>query len=299
MSPGMAGKAVPCKMCGQMLPVMSQPMGGQPPGMPPQGMHPPGKQPMPQGPANAAGAAVAVTAGVSGLVLALVIAAMIMICVIGILGALLLPAVQAAREAARRQQCANNLKSIGIAMHTHHDVYKRLPEVATTDEEGNPLNSWRTAILPFLEQTMVYERHDREQAWDSTANSFLADTAIPTYTCPSGDVEPVQTNYMVVVGEDTMFPEGKGVSFGEIQDGLSNTIMVIEVPGEPVHWASPNDITIDELIQRFSERPNHPGTIQALLGDGSVMQLTTKIDPEKLRALCTRNGSEPIAPGGF
>ena len=71
---------------------------------------------------------------------------------IGILVALLLPAVQAARDAARRAQSSNNLKQIVLAMHNYHDVYKKFPPRANFGDDGKPLLSWRVHILPFVEQ---------------------------------------------------------------------------------------------------------------------------------------------------
>ena len=88
----------------------------------------------------------------------------------GILLALLLPAVQAAREASRRMECSNNLKQISLAMHSYHDVYGSLPPAYTIDEEGRRLHSWRTLLLPYLEAGQIYEQLDLSQPWDSLDN---------------------------------------------------------------------------------------------------------------------------------
>ena len=81
-----------------------------------------------------------------------------------ILIALLLPAVQAAREAARRAQCANNLKQIGLAMHNYNDAYGCFPPAAITDAQGKPLLSWRVAILPYLENQPLYDEVQARRA---------------------------------------------------------------------------------------------------------------------------------------
>jgi len=75
---------------------------------------------------------------------------LVVIAIIAVLVALLLPAVQQAREAARRAQCKNNLKQIGLALHNYHDAFGCFPPVASTDAQGNPLLSWRVALLPYL-----------------------------------------------------------------------------------------------------------------------------------------------------
>ncbi len=72
------------------------------------------------------------------------------IATIGILIALLLPAVQAAREAARRSACSNNLRQIGVALHNYSDTYGCFPPAFTVDQQGQPMHSWRALILPYL-----------------------------------------------------------------------------------------------------------------------------------------------------
>jgi prepilin-type N-terminal cleavage/methylation domain-containing protein/prepilin-type processing-associated H-X9-DG protein len=87
---------------------------------------------------------------------------LVVIAIIGILVALLLPAVQAAREAARRAQCANNLKQYGLGMHNYHDVYKQFPQGNLYDPIaqtwGHNVPSWHARVLPFMEQTPLHDK---------------------------------------------------------------------------------------------------------------------------------------------
>jgi len=122
---------------------------------------------------------------------------LVVIAIIGILIALLLPAVQAAREAARRAECVNNLKQIGLAVHNHHDIYKIFPTggqdnwvmLPTYDEDGNPHIAPHQAaalffqILPFMEQKPL---HDAAGGVDAEAQGKIAlGGVIPAYFCPS------------------------------------------------------------------------------------------------------------------
>lgn len=96
---------------------------------------------------------------------------LVVIAIIGVVVGLLLPAVQAAREAARRMQCSNNLKQQGLALHNHHDTYKTFPDGAPKSYRPN----WRFNILPGLEQTNIYEQVDRSNsayAGNTILNSF-------------------------------------------------------------------------------------------------------------------------------
>jgi len=123
---------------------------------------------------------------------------LVVIAIIGILIALLLPAVQAAREAARRMSCTNNLKQIGLALHMHHDTQKKLPPGWSTidpltrqpDPDGHPGWGWAAYILPFMEQKNVADQLlDFELPITDPANGRGRVTVIPTFRCPS-DVGP-------------------------------------------------------------------------------------------------------------
>ena len=145
----------------------------------------------------------------------------------GILVALLLPAVQSAREAARRMQCTNNLKQIGLAMHNYHDTFKCFPPAYIPDEDGRPMHSWRVLILPYLEEQALFEQYDFDQPWDGPNNRQLSQTIIPLFQSPGSSAggEPT-TDYVLVTGPGTAFVGGESVKSTEIRDGTSATIMV-------------------------------------------------------------------------
>ena len=108
---------------------------------------------------------------------------LVVIAIIGILIALLLPAVQTAREEARRTRCANNLKQIGLAI----ELYEQQHEVYVTGRDTSTQwgVSWAFRLLPHLEQIAIYESFDYKQRVDSAANAYAMRTPVATFVCPS------------------------------------------------------------------------------------------------------------------
>lgn len=144
---------------------------------------------------------------------------LVVIAIIAILIALLLPAVQQAREAARRTQCRNNLKQIGIALHNYHDVFGQFPLSFVTDGDGttNPTGggewSVQARLLPHLEGTNAYNSVDLSQSYEDSDNlaSGISALRIDTYLCPSEPNDRVRTNSM---GDPIHYPLNYGFNGG-------------------------------------------------------------------------------------
>jgi hypothetical protein len=212
--------------------------------------------------------------------------------------ALLLPAVQSAREAARRAQSMNNLKQIALAMHNYADTHGGFPPAYVADKDGKPLLSWRVLILPYLEQQALYEQFRLDEPWDSEHNKKLSETAIAVYHDPNGPPTPWMTNYLTVRGEDTAFPGKEGIKFAQITDGTSNTIMLVEVNNsQAVPWAKPADFEPNQQNPLAGLVGLRPGGFLAAFCDGSVRFISATTDPQVLKAMFTRNGGEVTAPG--
>ena len=169
---------------------------------------------------------------------------LVVIAIIGVLIALLLPAVQAAREAARRSSCTNNLKQIGLALHNHADVNKRLPE----GYEGSGKYAWSTFILPYMEQQNVFDATDIQtsETYSGTQAAALA-AELDVFNCPSDpgpDANPYfddlpTSNYpsnrslfFNVPGNTDINRNLFGTTLADVTDGLSNTIFVGERDGD-------------------------------------------------------------------
>ena len=210
--------------------------------------------------------------------------------------AMMLPAIQSAREAARRAQCTNNLKQIALAMHNYHDVNNSFPKPAIVDKGGKPLLSWRVAILPYLEQNPLYNQFKLDEAWDSPHNKALLKMMPPPYLCPSRtQVEPFTTTYQVLTGKGALFESGSGPRIADITDGASNTLMVVEAK-EAVPWTKPDDLSFDPAAapSLVGAGSLHPGGFNASMADGSVRFIGNSINPSVFRVLVTRSGGEAI-----
>ncbi len=113
---------------------------------------------------------------------------LVVIAIIGILVALLLPAIQAAREAARRSQCKNNLKQIGLALQNHLDARKSFPmgclEWRTTGNAKLRQWAWSAKILPYLEEQTLYQQIDFQQPYDAAINKTAVSTVLTVFQCP-------------------------------------------------------------------------------------------------------------------
>ena len=167
---------------------------------------------------------------------------LVVIAIIAVLVSLLLPAVQQAREAARRSQCKNNLKQIGLALHNYHDVYKGFP-FAQVDSTNS--FSAMSQLLPYLDQGNVYNLINFSVPYNNSANDVPRSTELNALRCPSDLVNPLTasggaTNYMANKGSNVIWqdptgpnvgmPAQNGVMFyqsyvriGDITDGTSNT----------------------------------------------------------------------------
>lgn len=176
---------------------------------------------------------------------------LVVIAIIAVLIALLLPAVQAAREAARRIQCVNNEKQIGLGLHNYHQSIGTLPGADMVYNSPNATElSALSNILPYLEQTNVYNSINADFSYQDPTNSTAAMTVLTGFICPSDlpDTMPSlggQTNYMANMGSNIVWQESVGpnaslpwpngvfygdsaTSFAAITDGLSNTTFFAE-----------------------------------------------------------------------
>lgn len=211
--------------------------------------------------------------------------------------AFLLPVTRSARPAAYRSQCKNNLKQIGLALHNYHDQYHAFPPAYTVDTDGKPLHSWRTLILPYMEQQALYDKIDLTKPWDDPANAEVFKSHnIESYRCPSEPGPATHTTYLTVVTSNSCLRPRESARLSDIKDGSTNTLIVIEVDSEhAVQWMAPLDA--DEslfLAINSTSKVVHTGGVHALLADGTVRFLNVGLPAEIRRALISMDGNESL-----
>jgi len=245
----------------------------------------------------------------------------------------LLPAVQAVRETARRTQCLNNLRQVGLAMQNYHDVNRYFPigciePITYRTPKGRQL-AWSALLLPYFEQDVLYKQIDFDKAFDSEENAEAAATVVPTYICPSVDRMSslyegrAVCDYGGIYGERIDYedrpkypplqnnpPKGtmlydSRISARHIVDGTSNTLMISEdAAWKEGQWINGKNIFDVSLPINPPSSPTadidneirsqHPHGANGLLADGSVHFLDEQMELRVLAAICTRFGKEVV-----
>jgi prepilin-type N-terminal cleavage/methylation domain-containing protein/prepilin-type processing-associated H-X9-DG protein len=190
---------------------------------------------------------------------------LVVIAIIGILVALLLPAVQAARESARRIQCSNNLKQIGLGLHNYADTNKRFPSSRVRwnlPSGGRVVHGWCILLLPYIEHASIQNRYDFNVSFHDVKNEPVSQIPLNVFSCPSSPGGPqlldnapwgattrsMSGDYQALAGywddvqiipntAEGMLHENKGRP-ADVIDGLTHTLCISELGGRPQFWAA-------------------------------------------------------------
>jgi len=255
------------------------------------------------------------------------------VAILGTLVSLSLPAVQTARERARRTSCSNKLRQMGIAIASYETARRWYPP--GDDAFSGRHHAWSSFILPYLEEGGTSARINYSRPWnDSEGNDRIIDTIFATYICPSGiEIFAGKQDYGGVLGTSVLLAEGEQLPAGwehagvlyataadcrspcraaEVIDGLSHTLLVSEgvdrgfrdmesdSPIGNARWAcGTNCFFHNSPVLNTPEvdgfRSNHLGGVHGLYGDGHVSFMSNATMPEVLKAICTKAGGEAAA----
>jgi prepilin-type N-terminal cleavage/methylation domain-containing protein len=228
---------------------------------------------------------------------------LVVIAIIGILVALLLPAIQAAREAARRSQCQNNSRQIGLAIHNFHDAKRHLPSSVRPTAASTVRAGSFVFLLPFIERNDLWDLYDLNVTWSHPNNLPVTSKRVAVFECPSSPkhgglldhnpdgVGPGQSwigivavgDYAASLGNDPalpavtaalsppalvvgsesttsaaskptngFLPKNTSLTFGDITDGLTNTIAVFESGGRPLVYRHRAPVGTDPAVHRVN-----------------------------------------------
>jgi hypothetical protein len=199
-----------------------------------------------------------------------------------------------------RVRTINNLKFMALAMHNYAATHGRFPAAAIR-AGGEPLLSWRVAILPFLEQDALYRRFRLDEAWNSPHNLSLLGE-MPRVFAPVGPegTGSYLTYYQGVVGPGSFFDGPEGARVDDVMSLASPTLMFVEA-ADPVPWTKPEDVPYHEGGPLPAFGGHSSEGVFIVLADGSVRLIPRKISPTTLRALIRRGdagivGIEEIGP---
>jgi len=247
---------------------------------------------------------------------------LVVIAIIAVLIALLLPAVQQAREAARRSQCKNNLKQIGLALHNYHDTHNVFPYGwmhGNIDSSGPPYGTyheretWFHQLLPYIDQGPMYNQYSADPSeFVHFISAAYKNAVVPVTLCPSDPGTPGTAqstvlrpmgNYVVCAGNETtldnvgnlngMFSMNSRTNLRDVTDGTSNTIMAAEVVGRAqeatgTYWGCPGCYWLGGAWGEFGFTTREPPNTS--IADRSYL-CRTENDPQ---APCTSvGGTDP------
>jgi hypothetical protein len=203
-------------------------------------------------------------------------------------------ALNGAREAARCSTCRGHHKQIALALHNYHDNWGSFPPAYTLDATGKPAHSWRVLILPYLEQQALYKQYRFNEPWNGPNNTQLVRKMPRIYRCPScaADLATGETNYVVVVGPETVWPGTGVVTLSQCKD--QDTLLVAETHGSGICWLEPRDLEFAKLPLKLNPATQpalssfHPKRVNYSTVDGQIPTLQEgQLTPKQLQALLT------------
>lgn len=187
-----------------------------------------------------------------------------------------------------------------MAVANYHDTYGSFPPAYLADENGVPIHSWRVLLLPFLDGSELYGQYDFGEPWDGPNNRKLIANMPTVFGFHSrSDLADGTTNYLAVVGEQTVWPSTGAMGYEHVGDGTGTTILIVENEGAGIFWTEPRDLDFDTMV--FDLKAESAASISSIYAppailtvDSQVLKLDLEHSPASVRALLTANGGEHV-----
>lgn len=198
--------------------------------------------------------------------------------------------------------CSDNLRRIGVAMHNYQSAYGAFPLAYVADDEGKPMHSWRVLLLPFLDAQDVYNEYRFDEPWDGPNNRLLSLQVAGIFQCPDDAfaMSTQNTSYFVIQSPDGIFDGSNSCRLASVTDGLTNTLLVVEVTGANIQCLEPRDL--DAAAMTFPVgapggrdiSSQHMGDPHVLMADGAVRVLPMTMPREQVNAMISKAGGEAV-----
>jgi prepilin-type N-terminal cleavage/methylation domain-containing protein/prepilin-type processing-associated H-X9-DG protein len=228
---------------------------------------------------------------------------LVVVAILAVLMALLLPAVQQAREAAARIKCANNLRQLGLALHNHHDTFSSFPPAkvrlpATADDSrARVLYSWVPRVLPFLEQDPAYRRYRFDIRYDQPPNDapngfssgYINQVQFPVFTCPSAPKEQPGDRHRGVIDY---------AAINQVSDALLRSGLLNPVPGPDPTWSGVLGLNVNRRISAITDGASSTLLLAEDANRNELWEMGRSVsgcDPDEVGAWANPAGSMVIA----
>jgi hypothetical protein len=204
--------------------------------------------------------------------------------------------IRGVKKEALHNVCKNNLKDIAVAVSKYRNKHGRFPPAVIYDFSGKPMHSWRTLILPYLEEGSLFAEYRFDEPWDSLHNKEVTYVQVMVFQCAASErVGPCDTNYVALIAPGSIWSGEQGAKLDELTDGDKHTLIIIELKNSGIHWAEPRDLDLDNLPQGFDK--NHLGKslsphvkgIVAVYADGHVETIPSNSSIEELKAAVSKS----------
>lgn len=215
---------------------------------------------------------------------------------LGLCAGLVIQMVDYFRTELRLMDDQEGLRQIAGALISYEQTYQSFPPAYTVDDAGNKLHSWRTLLLPYMDEAAIYQRIDLTKPWDAPENAEARSYSISWFH--SHDLPPEHTCYRAFIDPNGVFSGASPCKLSSISDGVNNTILFAQAAkNQSVHWMQPDDYALtDFLYVTPSESIYGRDFTLAVFCDGTIRRLAIPPAEQEIKAFISIDGNESVPP---